>query len=88
MSEFRVPDDVLRAEVNGQEVLLNTETGMYHVLNPNGRRILIGLENGWSVDACVDAIVEATDVDRDRAEADARSFLSNLMQRRLLEAID
>jgi hypothetical protein len=88
VTEYRVPSGVLRAEVNGQEVLLNTSTGIYHVLNPTGRRMLLGLEQGWSIDRCVSSIVEESDVTSDRAEADADAFISDLLERKLLEAMD
>ena len=40
MTRYRMPDGVLRADLDGDEVLLNPTTGAYHLLNQTGRQVV------------------------------------------------
>jgi hypothetical protein len=82
---YRVPEGVLRAELDGEEVMLNPVTGEYHLLNRTAILVIDSLERGHSLEEAVDAIVAESGASRDAVHADARSFLSAMLQRGLVE---
>ena len=41
---YRVSKSVLRASLQGEEVLLSTETDQYHVVNATGRAVIAEFE--------------------------------------------
>jgi hypothetical protein len=82
---YQVPHHVLRARLEGEEVLLNEETGAYHVLNPTGRRVMEGLEEGRDPDELIAAIVAETGEELRVVAEDVASFVSALLGRGLLE---
>lgn len=88
MNQFRVPERVLRAtlkEEEEKEVMLNTETGVYHLLNGTGREVLAGLETGRSIEETADSIADEKSVPREQVRADLESFVRALVERGLIE---
>jgi hypothetical protein len=83
---YRRPPGVLNAEVEGEEVLLNPETGMYHLVNRTGRALIIGMETGATLEQAVDRLAAETGTDRPRVEADALAFVEAMTRRGLLVA--
>jgi hypothetical protein len=43
---YRKPAGILHAELDDEEVLLNPETGIYHLVNRTGRFLLTGWRRG------------------------------------------
>ena len=82
--KYSVPDGVLRAQLEGDEVMLNPTTGVYHMLNRTGRLLIESLQHGRSLDEAVDEIAAASHAPRDSVMADARSFLSAMLERGLV----
>jgi hypothetical protein len=82
---FRVPSNVLRADLEGKEVLLNPDTGVYHLVNATGRSLLEAFEAGTSFDEAVTDIAARSDVDPERVRRDAQVFVDDMLSRRLLE---
>ena len=75
------PSAVATAEVEGELVLLNTETGTYYGLNPLGGRILTlaDEEEGISLRAVVDRLHgDFPDVERDRLADDVVGFVEEM----------
>lgn len=85
---YRLGEGVLRADLEGQEVLLNPETGMYHILNPTARRLIAEMEAGSSIEDAVRDLAEATGEPHERIARDAHAFLDAMLSRRLLEAAE
>jgi hypothetical protein len=85
VSRYRIPDRVLRAPLEDQEVLLNTDTGGYHLLNDMGRAIIAALEAGADVDDIVRREAAETGEPEERVRADVLTFLDALRERGLLE---
>ena len=52
--------DVLHAQVEGEEVLLNTRTGVYHLVNRTGRELLVRMEAGDSLESAIHALAEGS----------------------------
>ena len=83
--KYGVPDGVLRAQLEGDEVMLNPTTGVYHMLNRTGRLLIESLQHGRSLDEAVNEIAANSRAPRDAVMADARSFLSEMLARGLVE---
>lgn len=78
--------DVLHAEVEGEEVLLNTRTGVYHLVNRTGRELLVRMEAGDSLESAIHALAEGTGEEIGRVRRDAAAFVGAMTDRGLLEA--
>jgi len=88
LSRYRTAHDVLRAEIDGQEVLLNTKTGEYHLVNSTGRAILVSLEEGQTLqDSAAEVAAEAGE-DLGRVADEANVFVHAMCERGLLEEIE
>ena len=87
MTLYRMPAEVLRAKVEGDEVLLNPETGIYHLVNPIGRIVIEALDEAAEPDRAVVELVRRFGVDQDQAERDVEAFVRALLERKLLEEI-
>jgi hypothetical protein len=85
MTMYRVPDGVLRAELDGDEVLLNPATGVYHLLNPTGRRVVEGFVEGASLDTLIATIASDSDTQVELVRSDTESFVRAMVERGLLE---
>jgi hypothetical protein len=87
MTRFRIPDGVLRANVEGEEVLLNQETGVYHLVNPTGRSLIQSFEAGDSLEHAIRDLASRTRQDEQRVAADASAFVDAMLARGLLETM-
>jgi hypothetical protein len=85
MTTYRTAPGVLRASLEDEEVLLNTHTGIYHLLNRTALALLASMERGASFDDAVDALVAESGEPAERVRADADSFLAAMLERTLLE---
>ena len=86
MSRYRVASNVLRAHLEEHEVLLNPESGIYHVVNDTGRRLLGCWGDGLSLEESVSLLVEEMGWEAVQVRADADSFVAAMMERGLIEA--
>lgn len=84
---YEIPHGVLRARIEGEEVMLNPSTGVYHLLNPTGRSLTLLLEDGKSLEEAAAEVAEETGVGQDRVLEDARSFVDAMLARHLLEEV-
>jgi hypothetical protein len=84
MTTYRVADGVLRAELDGEAVLLNPDTGVYHLLNSTGVTVLDRIERDGDPTPAVDEISERSGVEADRVADDVQAFISALIERKLL----
>ncbi len=82
---YRIPRSVLRAELEGDEVLLNPETGVYHLVNDTGKTILDSLVEGGSLRECIEQLALDTGQPLDRISRDAEAFVTAMLERQLLE---
>jgi Coenzyme PQQ synthesis protein D (PqqD) len=85
VTRYRIPDGVLRATVEGEEVLLNEETGVYHLVNQTGRSLIRSFEVGNSLERAVLELARMTGEDQQRVAADASAFVHAMVTRGLLE---
>ena len=81
---FEIRDDVISEEIEDELVILDLEGDVYFSLNEVGRVIWEEMESGESLSGIVDAICASYEVERERAEADAREFLDDALGRELI----
>lgn len=70
--------DPISTTLDGEEVILNPETGTYHGLNGIGTKIWGRIQEPTAMMALVASIAEEHDVARDRVRSDVESFLKDL----------
>jgi coenzyme PQQ synthesis protein D (PqqD) len=85
---YRVSKSVLRASLEGEEVLLSTETDQYHVVNATGRAVIAEFEAGRSLEEAVETLVADTGKPADKVRRDVDDFVQALLSRGLLETVD
>jgi hypothetical protein len=80
---YLLPDHVVRATVDDEEVLLNMETGQYHLLNDTGRVLLQRLLNGDGPEDAAEWL-RSQGAAEDEARRDLNEFSNRLVERGLL----
>ena len=83
-----VNTSVVSAELDGEAVLLNVESGVYFGLDQVGTRIWQLLGAGASEREIVDRLVDEYDVDAQQLQADLGGFLDLLIAKSLVRATD
>ena len=83
---YRVPDGVLRADLDGEEVMLDPRSGIYHLLNSTGRYLVACFSDGVSFEVAVERLAEEAGVEREDVRKDADVFVAAMIERGLLEA--
>jgi hypothetical protein len=85
MSGYRLAPSVLRAAVGDDEVLLNPDTGMYHLVSGSGREVLDRLCAGETETAVAADIAARHGVDAAVVAGDVAAFVADLTTRGLVE---
>lgn len=86
--EYRVPQDVLAAHLDGEAVLLHMDTKDYYRLNATAAAVFKGLERGLARDALVDDLCAQFEVEHAEAAAAVDALLAELAERRLVSPAD
>jgi SAM-dependent methyltransferase len=84
---FRVSERVLARRVARELLLLDTATGVYHVLNETGAVVWESLEQGERVETIVADVATRYDVDASQASADVEAIVAELREANLIEAV-
>ena len=77
--------NVLHSTVDDEEVLLDSDTGVYYGLNPVGRFLWHQLQEPRPVADLVERTASEFDVSRSECEEDVREFLTDLVESDLAE---
>lgn len=85
MSTFKIPDNVLFQEVDGEAVLLSLDEGCYYGLDELGTRIWKLIHQDLDHDQVVAAMVAEYEVETEQARSDLDAFLSDLRESGLIE---
>lgn len=85
-SRWRVPDEVLAAEMEGEAVLLHMETKDYFCLNETAAAVWKGLGRGLDREGLVGLLLDEFEVERPTAEAELDRLLAELEERGLVVA--
>ena len=82
--KFRIPEDILFREIEGEAVLLNIRTGVYFGLDKMGTAIWQRIQKKKRLEQVVDEMLQDFDVDRKTCEQDLREFTARLEKNNLL----
>jgi len=77
-------DEQVSSTVADEEVILNLKNGSYYGLDPIGRHIWTLIQEPMTVQALIDTLLEAYDVDRARCQRDVLALLEDLQDNELL----
>ena len=89
-----MPDDTLRVkrntqvawrELDGQVMLVTPGDAMLHLLNDVGSFVWKQLDGPLSTEELAAAVCAEYEVDRDTARADVEQFLSDILEKDMLE---
>ena len=81
---FRIPDEVIFRELDGEAVVLNLDTGIYFGLDAVGTRIWRLLEERKPLKAVLDTLIEEYEAPPDRLQRDLLAFVERLDDKGLL----
>lgn len=76
------------ADLGGEAVVLDPQSGRYYGLNELGARIFELARKPRSVERIMQALLQEYDVEADQLKADLLAFLQEMEQRNLIEATD
>jgi 5'(3')-deoxyribonucleotidase len=76
---FYRKEGLITADMDGETVMMDIETGKYYNLGRTGGDIWKNLENHHTVDRIVDEMTEIYDVERAECEKETKSFLTQLI---------
>ncbi len=86
-SRVRIPDGILSRNLQGEEVILNLDTGVYWGLDPLGARIWQLLQQQNSLDTIVKTLLDEYDVPEARLRRDLGDLLTRLVENGLVEVV-
>ena len=75
---FRIPDDVIFRELDGEAVVLNLDTGIYFGLDAVGTRIWGLIEQRMALKAVLDTLIDEYEAPPDRLQRDLLAFVDQL----------
>lgn len=76
------------ADLGGEAVVLDPQSGRYYGLNELGARIFELARRPRSVERIVQALLQEYDVEVDQLKVDLLAFLREMEERNLIEAMD
>jgi Coenzyme PQQ synthesis protein D (PqqD) len=81
---FRIPDEVIFRELDGEAVVLNLDTGIYFGLDAVGTRIWRLLMERKPLKAVLDSLIDEYEAPPDRLQRDLLAFVERLDDKGLL----
>ena len=89
MTRYVLADGVLHATIEDEQVLLNTDTGVYHLVNGTGVRVIALMADGRELANAVGELAQESGQPREAVARDVDRFLAAMTERGLLvEAAD
>ena len=83
-STIKIPEDTLFRDLDGEAVILNTETGRYYGLDEVGTRIWTLLAEHGRVEPVYRALLEEYEVAEERLQQDLLDLIDKLASEGLL----
>lgn len=84
MLEYKHKDGMMTADMNGETVMMDIESGKYYNLGEVGGRIWELLDEPKTFDDLISALVGEYDVSRQQCEQETRPFFSQLLEAGLI----
>jgi hypothetical protein len=75
---FRIPDEVIFRELDGEAVILNLDTGIYFGLDAVGTRIWRLIEERKPLRIVLDTLIDEYEASPDRLQSDLLAFVDQL----------
>jgi len=86
-SVLRVPDETAAQRVQGRWAAATADGGFHQFEDDVGERIMDLVDGRRSVEEIVSVLCEEFEVERARCEQDTIEFVTELVQKRVLEAV-
>src|SRR5512139_720243 len=83
-STYKAPDNYSWRDVNNELVVLNLQSGEYFTFNNVGRLIWLSVNDGKTVDEVTRSVMEQYATTEEKAVADVKAFIGNLLSEGLL----
>jgi len=80
--------DVMIRELEGESILLNSESGQYFGLDDVGTRMLTLLMESSSLDDALETLMAEYDVSSEQLQRDAAAFVDSLVEHGLVRVED
>ncbi len=87
-SQIERSNGLLVSGVDNETVILDTENGHYHGLNPMATQIWSLLESSVTVQSLCESLVNQYDVSSQQCEQDVLTFLSDLLTRDVIRVAE
>jgi len=84
MIKFKLSDEVMAQEINGETVLLDLASEQYFGLDVLGTRIWRLLEQEFPLNAIIEQLLPEFEVDREQFVSDVNRFVSELLEAGLI----
>ena len=81
-------DNLASADLDGEAILLNINTGYYYGLNEVGARIMDLMQEPTSLAAIMDRLLEEYEVETAHLERDLMTFLQEMEDRQLIRVMN
>ena len=85
---FASVEGISSAELDGEAVLLDVNSGQYFGLNGVGARIMTLIQKPMSIRSICDALINEFDVEREQLVQDVHAFMSEMTEHRLVAIVD
>lgn len=85
---IKINNSISYAEVHGEIVLSNIETGLYFKIGGSGKYIWEALVRGDKVDAIIDTLIARYQVDEHTVSKDVHEFLTDLEHHKFIQMGD
>ena len=72
-------EGLITADMDGETVMMDIETGMYYNIGRTGGSIWVNIEKPHTIDEIVDEMMEIYDVERSVCEEQTKNFLAQLI---------
>lgn len=79
----RISPDVKVAKVEGENILMDMKSGVYHGLDPVATQVWDSLAEHGSVERAVEDLCRHFDVERERALSDVEQWIDELVEKGL-----
>lgn len=84
-SRVRIRDDVLSRDLQGEQVILDLNTGVYFGLDPVGTRIWHLFQEHQPLQKVLDSLLEEYEVTETQCTQDLLRFVALLLEKKLVE---
>ncbi|OCC15628.1 hypothetical protein DBT_0979 [Dissulfuribacter thermophilus] len=85
---FQRTDGKISADLEGEEVILDMDSGMYFGLNEVGQFIWKRLEEPSSFRSLLDSMLSEYDVTEEQCRQDLKTFLNALLEAGLIQLVE